>query len=119
MRFSLGFLLTIVSLSLFGCDNLRNRQDSAALSSEKAQSLNEETKNRTVALPKQDTINASSALRENVSLTQADSANAASLALQRKIIRNANLTLELASPVEIQPKIFSIAESHGGFVVTS
>ena len=120
MRFSLGFLLTIVSLSLFGCDNLQNRQGSTASSaSEKAQSLNEETKNRTVALPKQDTINAISVLRENVSLTQADSANAASQALQRKIIRNANLTLELASPVENQRKIFSIAESHGGFVVTS
>ena len=55
----------------------------------------------------------------NVSLTQADSANAASQAIERKIIRNANLTIEVASPTESQRKIFSAAESHGGFVVTS
>jgi hypothetical protein len=54
-----------------------------------------------------------------VSLTQADEANLASQALERKIIRNANLTIEVASPVEVQHKIVSIAESHQGFVVTS
>src|SRR6266480_4449722 len=54
-----------------------------------------------------------------VSLTQADAANAASQAIERKIIRNANLTIEVASPTESQRKIFSVAESHGGFVVTS
>lgn len=55
----------------------------------------------------------------SVSLTQADAANAASQAIERKIIRNANLTIEVASPTESQRKIFSAAESHGGFVVTS
>jgi hypothetical protein len=55
----------------------------------------------------------------SVSLTQADLANAASQAMERKIIRNANLTIEVASPTESQRKIFSAAESHGGFVVTS
>lgn len=54
-----------------------------------------------------------------VSLNQADAANTASQAADRKIIRNANLTLEVASPSEVQPKIVSIAESHQGFVVTS
>ncbi|MCA1815390.1 MAG: DUF4349 domain-containing protein [Acidobacteria bacterium] len=37
----------------------------------------------------------------------------------RKVIRNAELTIELDSPVEAQRRIASIAESHGGFVVTS
>jgi hypothetical protein len=37
----------------------------------------------------------------------------------RKVIRNAELTLELDSPVEAQRRIASIAEAHGGFVVTS
>jgi hypothetical protein len=54
-----------------------------------------------------------------VSLNQADAANTASQAADRKIIRNANLTLEVASPSEAQPKIVSIAESHQGFIVTS
>ncbi len=57
--------------------------------------------------------------RANVSLNQADAANAASQAIERKIIRNANLIIEVASPTESQRKIFSAAESHGGFVVTS
>lgn len=54
-----------------------------------------------------------------VSLEEADAANTASQAANRKIVRNANLTLEVASPSEVQPKIVSIAESHQGFVVTS
>jgi hypothetical protein len=37
----------------------------------------------------------------------------------RKVIRNAELTLELDAPVEAQRNLASIAESHGGFVVTS
>src|SRR5712664_3476154 len=62
----------------------------------------------TVQLPKTD-----------VSLNQAGAANAASQAIERKIIRNANLTLEVASPTESQRKIFSAAEAQGGIVVTS
>jgi hypothetical protein len=54
-----------------------------------------------------------------VSLKDADSANAASQAFARKIIRNANLSVEVTSPIEVQRKIVSIAETHQGFVVTS
>jgi hypothetical protein len=54
-----------------------------------------------------------------VSLKEADAANTAAQAVTRKIIRNGNLTLEVASPGDTQPKIVSIAESHQGFVVTS
>jgi len=56
---------------------------------------------------------------ENVSLKQADAANTASQAIERKIIRNATLTLEVTSPPDNQRKITSIAETHQGFVVTS
>jgi len=62
---------------------------------------------------------AQSAAPQQPSLNQADSANAASQAIERKIIRDGNLTIEVSSPVESQRKIFSVAESHGGFVVTS
>lgn len=40
-------------------------------------------------------------------------------AQQRKIIRNANLTLETGSPEEASRKIQQIAESKNGFVITS
>src|SRR5215471_956782 len=54
-----------------------------------------------------------------VSLQDADAANLASQAFDRKIIRNANLTVEVSSPGDSQRKVVSIAESHQGFVVTS
>lgn len=56
---------------------------------------------------------------QDVSLNQADTANAASQAVARKIIRNGTLTLEVSSPTQTQSRIFSIAETRGGFVVTS
>ncbi|MBD0370261.1 MAG: DUF4349 domain-containing protein [Pyrinomonadaceae bacterium] len=38
---------------------------------------------------------------------------------ERKLIRNADMLLESANPSESQRRISSIAEAHGGFVVTS
>ncbi|HEX8129494.1 MAG TPA: DUF4349 domain-containing protein [Pyrinomonadaceae bacterium] len=40
-------------------------------------------------------------------------------AVERKIIRDAEINIEVASPAEGQRKLASIAEAHGGFVVTS
>lgn len=37
----------------------------------------------------------------------------------RKIIKDADLTMEVDSPLDTQGKVTSIAEAHGGFVVTS
>ena len=56
---------------------------------------------------------------QKVSLTDADTATSAAEAADRKIIRNANLTMEVNSTTDTQHRITSIAESHGGFVVTS
>lgn len=54
-----------------------------------------------------------------VSLQQADQSQSIAEAIDRKIIRDANLTLEVGAPAEVQRKITSIAETLGGFVVTS
>jgi len=56
---------------------------------------------------------------ERISLNDVDRAESAAAAIERKIIRNADLTLEVSSPAEAQRKVSSIAESSGGFVVTS
>lgn len=56
---------------------------------------------------------------EKVSLNQADQSQTMAEAMNRKIIRNAELSLELPDPAEGQRKITSIAELLGGFVVTS
>lgn len=56
---------------------------------------------------------------QKVSLTDAGVAASAAEAVDRKIIRNANLTIEVNSTTDTQHRITSIAESYGGFVVTS
>jgi hypothetical protein len=58
-------------------------------------------------------------MTQKVSLNDADSSATVAAAADRKIIRNADLTLEVTSPVDAQRQISSIAEQHGGFIVTS
>ncbi len=57
--------------------------------------------------------------QQQVSLSQVDTAAEAAEAADRKIIRNANLTIEVDSTSDTQHKVTSIAQSQGGFVVTS
>jgi hypothetical protein len=54
-----------------------------------------------------------------VSLNDAVKSDSISAALERKIIRDADLTMEVPSTTETQRRVTSIAEAHGGFVVTS
>jgi Domain of unknown function (DUF4349) len=56
---------------------------------------------------------------QKVSVTEFDKAETTNEAFDRKIIRNADITMEVASTTDAQHRITSIAESHGGFVVTS
>ena len=54
-----------------------------------------------------------------ISLASISSVQAATEAIDRKIIRNGELTLETEAPTEGLRKITAAAESNGGFVVTS
>src|SRR5437773_6514186 len=125
MRFITLLLLTAALLIISGCESGASRHVIAD---------KEATKPDTQAAPQAGQFNAqltsnvaerslgkspAQAPQANVSLTQADAATASSQAIERKIIRDANLTIEVASPTDSQRKIFSVAESHGGFVVTS
>ncbi len=56
---------------------------------------------------------------DKVSLSDSEKVEETSAAVDRKIIRNAELTLEVPSTTDTQQRIVSIAEAHGGFVVTS
>jgi hypothetical protein len=56
---------------------------------------------------------------QNVSLDQANTAEENKQAIERKIIRNGKLIIETDKPAEGQIKLNSLAESFGGFVVTS
>ncbi len=56
---------------------------------------------------------------QQVSLNQAENLQPQPVAIERKIVRNADLQLEANSSEESQQKITAIAESKGGFVVES
>jgi hypothetical protein len=58
-------------------------------------------------------------LEQKVSLTDVDKAGSTAEAVDRKIIRNAEITMEVASTTDAQHQVASIAEANGGFVVTS
>ncbi len=58
-------------------------------------------------------------IAEKVSLEQSHTSQVDTAPSDRKIIRNADLSLESASPEETQRRITSIAEANGGFVVES
>ena len=110
------FLFLILSLFILaGCGSaLRSRSDSAerfetksATSEGRAGELNDQVEAGKPAAPAQ------------VSLNQAGQSQTMAEAMDRKILRDANLTLEVGAPADAQRKISSIAESVGGFVVTS
>jgi hypothetical protein len=56
---------------------------------------------------------------QNVSLQQADASQAPPVPVERKIIRDATLTLEVEEPSKALPRLASVAESRGGFVVNT
>ena len=57
--------------------------------------------------------------QQKVALTEVDRAGATAEAAERKIIRNGELTLEVASTTDTLHRVASIAAANGGFVVTS
>ena len=56
---------------------------------------------------------------QQVSLNEAVKSDSTTAAMERKIIRDADLTMEVPNTTETQRRVTSIAESHDGFVVTS
>src|SRR5678816_1548460 len=56
---------------------------------------------------------------QKVALTQLDKEGETTEAADRKIIRNAEITIEVSSTTDAQHQVTSIAETHGGFIVTS
>ena len=56
---------------------------------------------------------------QKVSLLDANKAELINAAADRKIIRNADITMEVDSTTDAQHRVTSIAEANGGFVVTS
>lgn len=117
MKFK-ALLLGIALLGLSGCGDVRSTRSEANEASAQSKSIAANSEPQ-MSTEKAKTRPALADSLQPVSLKDADSANAASQAFERKIIRNANLSVEVTSPTEVQRKIVSIAETHQGFVVTS
>lgn len=114
-------LLLLTLLPFGGCVSgnapalRRASPETPSTANEQLSTVNEQTDAaRTSSEPSANTPGA-----QKVSLRQVDHAQSMVEAMDRKIIRNAELFLELSDPAMGQRKITSIAETLGGFVVTS
>jgi|SRR5688572_5164002 len=120
MKSPIGLVLVLL-MALSGCG--REAATSNALSTESRSTLQAEQAEKSIAAETATTdetkVSPLNAKYQQVSLNQADTAASAAEAADRKIIRNANLTMEVDSTSDTQHKVASIAEAHGGFVVTS
>lgn len=112
MKSPIFFLLALLSFSI-SCST--QRPDSPSLVAQKTGSA------RVASQPDAEVAAAQNfgVQEKTVSLTDVDNARSTADAADRKIIRNADITIEVSSTTDAQHRVTSIAEAHGGFVVTS
>ncbi|MFN2532190.1 MAG: DUF4349 domain-containing protein [Pyrinomonadaceae bacterium] len=105
MKTSTCLVIGLFPLLSLGCDRASVRQETTLpASSTMAESVATEERRPEV---------------QHVSLDDVDKTRSTTASADRKIVRNANLSLEVRSPIEAQGNVTSIAESRGGFVVAS
>ena len=109
-------LLVLLSFSLScsggATDLTQNKSGTTASTRNVAEQLEPSNKGERVAP-------AQSVQQQKVALTEIDKEGSSAEAFERKIIRNAEITMEVASTTDTQHRVASIAETNGGFVVTS
>ena len=105
MKSPIILLLALLSFSL-SCSPSGRMASEVAVQKDTAQTAEAKTQNYGVTA-------------EKVSLNKVDEEGSTAEAAERKIIRNADITIEVPSTTNAQHQVTSIAESHGGFVVTS
>src|SRR2546423_2355228 len=101
-----GPLILSLALAMFAMSCSQNRQGSTAVA--QLERTQVEAKPQTSSPP-----------AEKTSLIELDKAASTTGALDRKIIRNADIAIEAASTTEAQYGVTEITEAHGGFVITS
>lgn len=116
------FVLSVLILGSVSCSTSDQRTNSspASRSVAKTDTAESATAKPFVASEEVAESPAGSVEFKKVSLDESEkAAETSTAAIDRKIIRNADLTMEVASTTDTQHRIVSIAESLGGFVVTS
>jgi len=118
-------IFLILSLSLIsGCSLADRPMERSSIGNKVVKSDADSTKSvqpqeSTASIAWSDEAASTMPVAQQVSLQQVDQSQSVAEAIDRKIIRDANLILEVAAPADTQRKITSIAEAAGGFVVTS
>lgn len=120
MRLLAILLLTAALAALAGCSMSKSTQ------SERAPAQRSTTTTAPAAAPQNDTASSAGKAStvqdgqmKQASLQTAQNSQTSVTVTERKLIRNADIILESDNPSESQRKVSSIAEAHGGFVVTS
>ncbi|HEY0729113.1 MAG TPA: DUF4349 domain-containing protein, partial [Pyrinomonadaceae bacterium] len=116
------FVLSVLILASVSCDGARTDSAANIPAADAYKGRTAETRTAAESQPaaKSPALTAQETVQfKKVSLDQTEKAEEISAAADRKIIRNADLTMEVSSTTDTQHSIASIAESHGGFVVTS
>ena len=126
MRFATALLLASMTLALACYKRTADPASTISMAkSEGRRSIPQESANSAVAgmAPMLQALPArgpnQQGQQQGTSLDAATSAQAAAQAFNHKIIRNAELEIELDSPEDAQRQITTIAEMNGGFVVTA
>lgn len=114
MRRAILFLAAGFFLTFSACSSQSSRESAPAAGSAPARGSSEAATNAGGG-------GAAAGQKSDVSLVKASSEqpSAGAAAIERKIIRNAELVIESENPEESFRKVASLAESKGGFVVTS
>lgn len=114
-----AIIFVAASITFVGCSAGREMQSSEVAGVAEPASVKSDGENRAATAPAEADARMADGTLQKVSLTQADQSQAAPVPVERKIIRNAQLSIELDKPAEAARRIATIAESRGGFVVTS
>lgn len=122
MRLLAISLLTAALVLLAGCSS---RQERGSATRAQEQSTNSSA--TTAPAPQDDAARGAAAKTSNIqdgqmkpaSLQNAQNSQPNVIVTERKLIRNADITLESGNPAESQRRISMMAEAHGGFVITS
>jgi len=120
-----GLLMLIATtLTLSGCDAAQ--KESQSVSSPAAKTSPAQAARQQEALAPRAALSGALATSiggrtnaDDATLSQSAIVQASTMAADRKIIRNGDLTLETGSPTDGLRRITAVAESHGGFVVNS
>src|SRR4051812_716514 len=116
------WLSIVLLIALTACNSARQAAPATSAAKSEPASVAKSSEGQAVAFTHavQDANTPQREQLQQVSLTDAaDTAASTAETADRKIIRNANLTIDVSSTTEAQHRVTTMAESHGGFVVTS